>query len=101
MNAEPRGFERAYEHAKPYPLAPERPLVSATPYIWRDPETIPAREWVYGRHIQRGHVRGLVAQGGAGKTILSVGEALSMVTGRPLLGHAVPGGPKRVWPWNL
>lgn len=78
-----------------------RPIVSATPYVWRDPATIPPRDWIYGRHIQRGHVRGLIAQGGAGKTILSVGEALAMVTGRNLLGHEVPGGPKRVWLWNL
>lgn len=101
MNAEPRNFERAYREAEPFPVTPARPLARATPYEWHDPETIPARQWVYGRHIQRGHVRGLVAQGGAGKTILSVGEALSMVTGRPLLGQAVPGGPKRVWLWNL
>lgn len=76
-------------------------LVVATPYTWRSPETIKPREWVYGRSIQRGHVRAIVAQGGAGKTILSVGEALAMVTGRDLLGQAVPGGPKRVWLWNL
>jgi hypothetical protein len=76
-------------------------LVSATPYIFRQPETIPQREWVYGRSIQRGHLRAVVAQGGAGKTILSVGEALAMVTGRDLLGQTIPGGPKRVWLWNL
>jgi len=75
--------------------------IIATPYIWREPEAIKPREWVYGRSIQRGHVRAIVAQGGAGKTILSVGEALAMVTGRDLLGQAVPGGPKRVWLWNL
>lgn len=76
-------------------------LVSATPYVWCQPEAIKPREWVYGRSIQRGHVRAVVAQGGAGKTILSVGEALAMVTGRDLLGQPVPGGPKRVWLWNL
>jgi hypothetical protein len=76
-------------------------LISATPYVWREPAAIKPREWVYGRSIQRGHLRAVVAQGGAGKTILSVGEALAMVTGRDLLGHAIPGGPKRVWLWNL
>lgn len=75
--------------------------ITATPYEWRDPWTLKPREWVYGRSIQRGHVRAVVAQGGAGKTILSVGEALAMVTGRNLLGQQVPGGPKRVWLWNL
>lgn len=75
--------------------------VTATPYEWCDPRTIKPREWVYGRSIQRGHLRAVVAQGAAGKTILSVGEALAMVTGRNLLGQDVPGGPKRVWLWNL
>ena len=73
----------------------------ATIYSWRDPVTIPPRDWIYGREILRGHVRGLIAAGGAGKTILSVGEALAMATGRDLLGKSVPGGPKRVWLWNL
>jgi 5S rRNA maturation endonuclease (ribonuclease M5) len=81
--------------------APVVPLVSATPYVWRAASAIKPREWVYGRSIQRGHLRAVVAQGGAGKTILSVGEALAMATGRNLLGQEVPGGPKRVWLWNL
>jgi hypothetical protein len=75
--------------------------VHATPYVWQDPTTIKPREWVYGRSIQRGHVRAILAPGAAGKTILSVGEALAMATGRNLLGQEVPGGPKRVWLWNL
>ena len=91
-------FERAYAEAEP---GYSQVAVSATAYTWSEPQTIPPRQWIYGRQIQRKHVRGLVAQGGAGKTILSVGEALSMVTGRPLLGQDVPGGPKRVWLWNL
>ncbi len=81
--------------------APGPVTVVATPYVFRDPTSIRPREWVYGRSIQRGHLRAIVAQGGAGKTILSVGEALAMVTGRNLLGQEVPGGPKRVWLWNL
>ena len=80
---------------------PEPARIVATPYAWRDPATIKPREWVYGRSIQRGHVRAILAPGAAGKTILSVGEALAMATGRNLLGQEVPGGPKRVWLWNL
>ncbi len=83
-------------NAQPAPVS-----VIATPYVWRDPTTIRPREWVYGRSIQRGHVRAIIAPGAAGKTILSVGEALAMATGRNLLGQDVPGGPKRVWLWNL
>jgi hypothetical protein len=86
--------------ADPMPV-PEPVTVVATPYVWRDPTTIKPREWVYGRSIQRGHVRAILAPGAAGKTILSVGEALAMATGRNLLGQEVPGGPKRVWLWNL
>lgn len=109
MNA--ASFQQRFDDARPFapvPLqsmqsepAPEPVTVTATPYIFRDPTTIKPREWVYGRTIQRGHVRAVVAQGSAGKTILSVGEALAMVTGRNLLGQEVPGGPKRVWLWNL
>lgn len=88
--------------AKPYSAPGSEPVtVTATPYQWRDPAQIRPREWVYGRSIQRGHVRAILAPGAAGKTILSVGEALAMATGRNLLGQEVPGGPKRVWLWNL
>jgi hypothetical protein len=110
MNAIP--FAARVEEARPFcpvPMdqgrsgqpAPPPLEVVATPYVWRDPTTIKPREWVYGRSIQRGHVRAIIAPGSAGKTILSVGEALAMATGRNLLGQEVPGGPKRVWLWNL
>jgi hypothetical protein len=92
-------FDNAEPFTGPQPVAPIS--VVATPYTWRDPTTIKPREWVYGRSIQRGHVRAILAAGGAGKTIFSVGEALAMATGRNLLGQVVPGGPKRVWLWNL
>ena len=110
MNA--TAMQASYDDARPFcptPLIgggaqkpqPEPVKVVATPYVWRDPTTIKPREWVYGRSIQRGHVRTILAPGAAGKTILSVGEALAMVTGRNLLGQEVPGGPMRVWLWNL
>ncbi|MDQ0839409.1 AAA family ATPase [Sphingomonas faeni] len=110
MNA--TAMQASYEDARPFcptPMIgggaqkpkPEPVKVVATPYVWRDPTTIKPREWVYGRSIQRGHVRAILAPGAAGKTILSVGEALAMATGRNLLGQEVPGGPKRVWLWNL
>lgn len=107
MNA--AAFQSRFEDAHPFcptsltqKQAEQEPVqVVATPYVWRDPTTLKPREWVYGRSIQRGHLRAVVAQGAAGKTILSVGDALAMVTGRNLLGQEVPGGPKRVWLWNL
>ena len=91
------------DQARPFaaPMSADVATITATPYVWRDPTTIKPRDWIYGRSIQRGHVRAIVAQGGAGKTILSVAEALAMAAGRDFLGQRVVGGPKRVWLWNL
>lgn len=102
MNAPVARIADRLEMFEPLRTTVNEPLkITATPYQWRDPSQIKPREWVYGRSIQRGHLRAVVAQGGAGKTILSIGEALAMATGRDLLGQSVPGGPKRVWLWNL
>ena len=79
----------------------DAPLISATPYVWRDPATIPARPWLYGRQLLRGSVAVVVAPGATGKTALLTGMALALATGRPLLGQSVWGGAKRVWLWNL
>lgn len=81
------------------PLA--TPLVRATPYVWRDPTNIPLRPWLYGHQLLRGSVALVVAPGATGKTALMTGVALSLASGRPLLGRPVWGGPKRVWLWNL
>jgi len=77
------------------------PLISATPYIWRNPETIPLRPWIYGRSLLRGQLSVLVAPGAAGKSSMLASMALALVIGKPLLGKAIWGGPKRVWLWNL
>ena len=79
----------------------ERSLIRATPYVWRDPETIPEREWLYGRTLLRGSLSLLVAPGASGKTALTVGMALALVSGRDLLGQRIWKGPSRVWLWNL
>ncbi len=78
-----------------------RPLVEATPFQWRDPIAIPPREWVYGTHLIRGFVSLITAPGGAGKTALSILDAISLATGRDLAGFRVHDGPKTVWLWNL
>jgi hypothetical protein len=41
------------------------PLVSATPYVWREPTAIPPRDWIYGRSILRGQNHSL-HRGGLG-----------------------------------
>jgi RecA-family ATPase len=61
-----------------------------------DPATLPPRDWLFGRHIQRGAVSGTVAHGGRGKTTLGMVEAISMATCRNLLGEE-PRERLRVW----
>ncbi|WP_165220368.1 AAA family ATPase [Affinirhizobium pseudoryzae] len=75
-------------------------LVTATPYVWTDPSNIPKRRWLYGRQLIRGFVTVTVSPGGVGKSSLTMVEALSMVSGRPLLGKQ-PEERLRVWLWNL
>lgn len=83
------------------PASAKGPVVTATPYEWRDPEGIPLRRWIYGRQLLRGSVSVIVAPGATGKTALMIGTAMCLVTGLEHLGQRVWGGPKRVWLWNL
>jgi hypothetical protein len=78
----------------------ETPLISATPYGWKDPETIARREWLYGRLLIRKFVTGTVSLGGIGKSSLITAESLAMVAGEDLLG-TLPKEKLRVWLWNL
>lgn len=64
------------------------------PWTWQDPKTIARLECLYGDHYWRGEVVSTVAHGGVGKSLLSIAEALAMVTGKPLLGEATRGGLK-------
>ena len=43
----------------------------------------------------------IVAPGGAGKTALATGMALSLATGRDFMGSKIWHGPKKVWLWSL
>lgn len=75
--------------------------IKATPYVWREPETLPSRQWIYGHWFLRGTLACIVAPGGAGKSTMLAGIALSLAAGKPLLAKAVHQGPMRVWLWNL
>ncbi|MCC6478730.1 MAG: AAA family ATPase [Sphingomonadaceae bacterium] len=75
--------------------------LQANPFLWRDVRTIPPRQWLLGSSLLRGSLSLLIAPGGSGKTALTVGMAVSLVTGRDLLGMKVWGGPKKVMLWNL
>lgn len=85
----------------PAPAAAPPPSIIAAPYKWLDTSKIPPRPWVYGNQLLRGSVSMIVAPGGAGKTALATGMALSLVTGRDFMGSKVWHGPKKVWLWNL
>src|SRR5690606_19629679 len=56
-----------------------------TAFEWVEPENIPPRPWVYGRHFIRGFVTLTVSPGGVGKSSLVTVEALAMASGRNLL----------------
>jgi hypothetical protein len=75
------------------------PGITAAPFQWRDPATIPLRQWIYGRHYIRRFVSTTVAPGGVGKSSLGIVEALAIVTGRDLLG-VQPDERTNVWLWN-
>ncbi|WP_375249273.1 AAA family ATPase [Sphingomonas sp.] len=75
--------------------------IAATPFAWRDPKSIPARPWVYGRWLLRNTITAVVAPGGVGKSSLMATTILALATGRALLGKTIWEGPQRVWYWNL
>ena len=85
----------------PYEEPEARPVLDATQFVWRDPADIPARQWLYGRHLIRKFLSLDIAAGGIGKSSLKAVEALAMTTGRDLLGKEVHGGPLNVWLYNL
>jgi RecA-family ATPase len=68
--------------------------------VWAEPSTIPPREWLYGKHLIRKFATATVAPGGVGKSSLELIEALSIVTGRDLLGKGMVPERGRVWWWN-
>jgi len=78
----------------------EVPTDLAREFILRDTRLIPPRRWLYGDSYIRSFVSVLAASGGAGKTTLYVAEALSIATGKPLLG-ITPAERTGVWIMNL
>jgi hypothetical protein len=80
--------------------ASQQPGSTATPHVWREPNTIPPRDFLYDHHIIRGYVSGDVSMGGVGKTSEAQVEIIAMVTGRDLLG-VKPKHEYRVWYINL
>lgn len=78
------------------PVKPKR--LVASPFRLKDPASIPEREWLHARHYIRRYLSITVGAGGGGKSAHAISEALSMVTGRPLLDEqAGLSAPLRVW----
>jgi len=75
--------------------------ITARPYQFLEPESLPRREWLYGWHLIRGFVSATVAPGGIGKSSLLIAELLSVLAHKPLLGARLAPRPLRVWYWNL
>jgi hypothetical protein len=74
----------------------EPPLLDVAPW-WRDPSTIPRREFLFGQHYIRRTIGTTIAAGGRGKTTLGLFEGVSMAIGRDLMtGETLPRGPLRV-----
>lgn len=55
------------------------------PFVWRDPKTMPRRQWLYGGRLIRKFVSATFAPGGVGKSALCLAEAMAMASGKPLL----------------
>jgi hypothetical protein len=72
--------------------------LTATPWRYRDPATIPRREFVGG--WPRKKLSLLVAPGGTGKSALTIAQAIEVASGRTLLGDH-DGEPAGVWMINL
>ena len=90
--------ELANNDAMPDPL--DRPLGQfVRPFVWRDPASLPPRQWVYGRHLIRKFVSATFAPGGVGKSALVLAEAMAMASGKPVLGIR-PRKRLRVGYWN-
>ena len=75
--------------------------ISATPFAWPDPATIPRRRWLFGQWLLRGEITFVVAPSGVGKSTLTTAMALSLASGQPFLDKPVQEGPRGVWLWNL
>jgi hypothetical protein len=87
-----RGDEDKAEDGKPVTFTP-------TPFRWRDPSTLPRRQFVYGSHYARKFLSVTAAQTKVGKSSLVLVEAVAMAGGIDLLGIE-PIQPMRVWYWN-
>jgi hypothetical protein len=73
-------------------------VAASAPVAWSAAElkvsfsNIPHRQWLYGVDLVRGETTVIASPGGVGKSSLAIGMAVSIATGRELLGEKVRGG---------
>ncbi|MGC0054549.1 bifunctional DNA primase/polymerase [Brucella pituitosa] len=85
--------------SEPEQATENKRAIIATPFVWKDPATLPRREFAFGKHFIRKYVSVTVAPGGLGKTANSIVEALAMASGKALNGTKPPKRLK-VWLFN-
>lgn len=93
-------FDAQMERERQEDTSDARTPLTASPFTFLDPSTLPKRQWLYGTHYIRKFVSATVAPSGVGKSSLTIVEALSMASNRPLLDQPTHKGPHRVWLWN-
>ena len=97
-------LKRALSQAKPVDQVKQEAIATErnwpTLYEPIDAANIPARRWVYGHHYIRSYVSVVASAGGLGKSSMQMVEAVSIATGKALLGEAVHEQCK-VWIVNL
>jgi hypothetical protein len=54
------------------------PLITATPFIWIEPENIPPRRWLYRPHYIRQFTSLTLSTGGVGKSSQLIVEAMAI-----------------------
>jgi RecA-family ATPase len=94
------------DHSEPFILEdegeqPRRRRITQNQWKYREPVTIPPREFLRAGHYIREYLSSTIGAGGLGKTSLQLIEAIGMVTGRDLLKGTSGLRPMRVWYWNL
>ena len=95
------GRGNSHDHQGAEAQQDTQPVSLCSAYVYRDPATLSVRAWIYGKHYIRKYVSATVGEGAVGKSSLSLTEAVTIVTGRPLLGKAPTAqGALRVWYWN-
>ena len=72
---------------RPASSKPDKVAIEALPFRRFDPSKLPAREWLYGGHYQKGIITATVGPGGSGKSSADLVELIAMCTGRNLLGE--------------